>query len=251
MKNIAVVYSVPAALVAVAFMLVLPARAQLIQNGGFESGLISWTAADQFGSDGSFLSQSGAQSPVTSFPVPTPPGGTLAAMTDAQGPGSHVLYQDFVVPVGFTSGLVSFSLFVGNSADDFHVPTGLDLLDFSTAQLNQQARVDILSSSADPFSIGSADVLQNLFQTQPGDQFPAEYQSYSIDISPLLQSHQGQTIRLRFAEVDNVNIFNFGVDNVSINPPGVLPDSSSWLMCIPLLVCLLAGYRSRAVSGSS
>jgi hypothetical protein len=30
---------------------------------------------------------------------------------------------------------------------------------------------------------------------------------------------QGQTVRLRFAETDNVNFFNFGVDNVTVNIP--------------------------------
>jgi len=51
------------------------------------------------GSEGSFFSQSGSVSPINGDPVP-PPEGTKAAMTDAQGPGSHVLYQDFVATPG-------------------------------------------------------------------------------------------------------------------------------------------------------
>ena len=38
-----------------------------------------------------------------------------------------------------------------------------------------------------------------------------------MDITALLQAHAGETLRLRFAETDNVNFFNFGVDAVSIN----------------------------------
>ena len=34
-------------------------------------------------------------------------------MTDAEGPGSHVLYQDFVIPVGTVSGILSFDVFIG------------------------------------------------------------------------------------------------------------------------------------------
>ena len=72
----------------------------IILNGGFESGFTSWTRANQLGSEGSFLLQSGTLSPTNGDAVPPPPGGTFAAMTDAFGPGSHVLYQDFVVPSG-------------------------------------------------------------------------------------------------------------------------------------------------------
>jgi hypothetical protein len=68
-------------------------RAQ-IANGGFEAGLGGWTSADQVGSDGTFFWQIGTASPVNGDPVPAPPGGLYAAMTDAQGPGSHVLYQN-------------------------------------------------------------------------------------------------------------------------------------------------------------
>src|SRR5204862_4817842 len=123
-------------------------------NGGFEAGFTSWTRADQLGSDGTFFSQSGTLSPVSGNTVPAPPGGTKAAMTDALGPGSHVLYQDFVATAD--AAALSFALFIGNRADRFATPLSLD---FSTPTLNQQARVDILKSTADPFSVAAADVL--------------------------------------------------------------------------------------------
>ena len=89
--------------------LAAPAHAtELIVNGGFELGFASWIHVDSLGSDGSFFVQSGTASPLNGDPVPAPPGGTNAAMSDAQGPGSHVLYQDFVVP-----------LLVANAALDF------------------------------------------------------------------------------------------------------------------------------------
>src|SRR5688572_13540257 len=73
------------------------AQADLISNGGFESGFSDWTRVDQVGSDGTFHLQSGTASPVNGDAVPAPPGGSTAAMTDAQGPGAHVLYQIFTV----------------------------------------------------------------------------------------------------------------------------------------------------------
>ena len=108
----------------------------VIQNGGFESGFAFWTKADQLGSDGTFALQTGTLSPVNSDTVPAPPEGTLAAMTDSQGPGSHVLYQDFVATPD--SATLSFALFLGNRDTDFFTPASLD---FSTPDLNQQARV--------------------------------------------------------------------------------------------------------------
>ena len=72
----------------------------VIANGGFEAGFASWTRVDQLGSEGTFFSQSGTLSPVNGDPVPAPPQGTTAAMTDAPGPGSHVLYQDFAATAG-------------------------------------------------------------------------------------------------------------------------------------------------------
>lgn len=195
-----------------------PLHAQLITNGGFESGLAGWTRADQLGSDGTFTSQSGTTSPVNAFPVSPPPEGVAAAMTDAEGPGSHVLYQDFVVPTGGGPYALAFALFVRNAegAGNFYVPGALTTLDFATPALNQQARVDILTTVADPFSVAPADVLLNLFGTLPGDPLISGYTQHSVDVTALFQAHSGQTLRLRFAEVDNVSPFNLGVDAVAI-----------------------------------
>lgn len=200
-------------------------RADVITNPGFEAGFTGWTRVDQLGSEGTFFLQSGTTSPVNGDPVPAPPGGQFAAMTDAQGPGSHVLYQDFVVPVtGGQPARLSFALFIGNRADRFAAPNHLD---FSTPALNQQARVDILRPGADPFSVAAGDVLQNLFQTRPGDPLISGYNMISADVTALFAANAGQTLRLRFAETDNLNIFQFGVDNVALE---IIPEPSMALL---------------------
>ena len=191
----------------------------VISNGGFEAGLTSWTRVDQLGSEGTFLSQSGSLSPVNGNPVPPPPEGTRAAMTDAQGPGSHVLYQDFAATPG--GATLSFALFIGNRADQFATPTPPSL-DFSTPALNQQARVDMLKSAADPFSVAAGDVLLNLYQTKPGDPLVSGYNTIMTDISALLAAHVGETLRLRFAESDNIFMFQMGVDNVRFDQVAVV-----------------------------
>lgn len=211
--------------------LAAPARAtELIVNGGFEAGFSSWTLANAVGSDGSFFVQTGTVSPVNADPVPAPPGGIRAAMTDAQGPGSHVLYQDFIVPLLVSSATLDFTLLVNNHAGVFMTPAvGLD---FSTPALNQQARVDILRGGTDPFSVAGADVLLNVFQTKPGDSFALAYLAQSADLSALFGAHAGQTLRLRFAEADNVFTFQLGVDNVSLTTvdAAAVPEPASLLL---------------------
>jgi len=214
---------------------------ELIGNGGFEAGFSAWSIADQAGSDGSILLQSGTASPLNADPVPAPPGGSTVAMTDAGGPGSHVLYQDFVV--NSPGGLLRFDLFIGNRADRFAIPQTNSLAFDLTSQtggqtLNQQARVDIVKTSADPFSVLAADVLMSLVLTQVGDSLISGYTHHQFDLSGLFSAHQGETLRLRFAETDNLAPFQLGVDNVSLSQ---VPEPGS----LSLMAIGLAGLGGR------
>lgn len=203
--------------------------APILVNGSFESGFTNWVRVDQIGSDGTFFLQAGTTSPVNGLPVPSPTDGTFAAMTDPMGPGSHVLYQDFLVPLGTTSGTLTFDLFVGNQATAFSTP---NTLDFSTPALNQQARVDVLLGGTDPFTLLATDILLNVFQTAVGDPLVSGYNTVSVDVGALLAANAGSTLRLRFAEVDNVNLFNLGVDRVSLEASGTAsaPEPSTLLL---------------------
>ncbi len=224
-----------------AMLLLAPAHAvPSLSNGGFESGLSGWTTADQTGSDGTFYVQSGILSPTSGSDVPAPPQGTSAAMSDAGAPGSHVLYQDFVASAG--NATLSFQLFIGNRADAFYTPATLD---FSTPELNQQARVDILTTSADPFSVMAADILMTLYQTNIGDALVDGYFTVSQDVSALLAAHSGETLRLRFAEVDNVFISQMGVDNVRFESNEIPEPALSLLLGIALLALVATQARRR------
>ena len=212
------------------------ARSELITNGGFESGFSGWVRTQQLGSGGMFHDQTGTSSPVNGLAVPAPPEGLHAAMTDAAAPGGYALYQDFVIPTGTTQATLRFSLFINNTAAAFSTPASLD---WSTPALNQQGRVDIMTTAADPFSTGAADILQNLFQTTVGSPLVAGYNAFSLDVSALAAAHGGETLRLRFAETDNVNIFNFGVDGVSLD---AIPTPSAGLIALSVA---LVRARSR------
>jgi PEP-CTERM motif len=193
--------------------------APLLVNGDFEAGggsFAGWTVLNQADGLGNWFIQSGTVSPDSGSTVPAPPGPTHAAMTDQTGPGSHVLYQDFLVPFGTTSASLSLDLFIQNQSGAFVTP---DSLDFN-AESNQQARIDIISTSADPFSVAAGDVLLNLFQTQVGDPTVSGYNPLTFDLSALLAASAGQTLRLRFAEADNQFFFQMGVDRVSLEANG-------------------------------
>jgi hypothetical protein len=212
------------------------ARADLITNGGFESGFTGWTTANETGSNGDWFVQSGMTSPLNGFPVPAPPGGINAAMTDQGGPGSHALLQSFTVDPASTVAL-SFDLFVNNLAGGFFTPASLD---FNTIP-NQQARVDILTAGAGAFDLGSA-VVDNVLTPSSNS---TNYVHYSFDLTNAIGS--GGTFQIRFAEVDNLSSFNLGVDNVSIQTsPSAVPEPRSWA-ALALILLGLGGMRRLRV----
>ena len=230
------------AVLAFAGALALPAgAAPVLINGGFEAGLTGWTTLDSLGSDGTFASQSGTASPINLDAVPAPPSGLLAAMSDGGGPGSHVLWQDFTVISVGPSVMLSFDLFVGNRAQVFGTPSPANL-DFGINAANQQVRVDLLMGSADPFSVAAGDVLLNLYQSQPGDPLVAGYTTHSVDITSVLKANLGNTLRLRFAQTDNLAQLQAGVDNVGLAE--AVPEPSTVAM-VGAGFALLAVVRRR------
>jgi PEP-CTERM motif len=210
------------------------ADVELITNGDFEDGggsFTGWTTLDEPGGTGAWFIQTGTGSPLNGFVVPAPPGPTNAAMTDQGGPGSHVLLQSIVIPATVGQATLSFERYILNSAGDFIT---LDSLS-SAGDANQQARIDIITSTADPFSVAAADVLLNIFQTQPGDPFESGYTLQTADLTSLFASMAGQTVVLRFAEADNQLFFNFGIDLVSltVSETASAPEPSSVaLLCL-------------------
>jgi hypothetical protein len=227
--------------------------APILVNGDFEAGggsFTGWTVVNQPGSfpGSNWFIQSGTVSPASGFSVPAPPGPTHAAMTDQVGPGTHVLYQDFTVPAGVSAATLTFDRFIGNRAGAFFSP---NTLDFNVSP-NQQARVDIITTTANPFSVAPGDVLLNLFQTHPGDPLVSGYTTQTNDLTAFLAAHAGETLRLRFAEVDNQLFFQFGVDrvNLDVTAGGGVPEPGSILL-MGCGLCGLLGFGRRMRRGTS
>jgi hypothetical protein len=171
-------------------------------------------------------------------------------MTDALGPGTHVLFQDFVVPTALkpTDSMIQFDLFIGNRATFFAAPNPPSL-DFSLNAFNQQVRVDLMKGGTNAFSVAPADVVQNLYQSNPGDALVTGYRTIDVGVRSALLANLGQTLRLRFSEVDNVNNLQMGVDDVSFQ---AIPEPSQLLtaglgLSLMLGCKVLSLRRSRAV----
>jgi hypothetical protein len=182
-------------------------------NGSFElnDGLGSnvftgWTVVDLAGSSGSWFVQSGNASPLTGFVVQPPTDGSFAAMTDQFNPGSHILYQDVLVP-SHGPAYLGFDLFLHNLAGAFATPNTLSPEEFP----NQQFRADILNPNASVDDVG-AGVLLPVYRTEVGDSALSSYRTITVS----LQQFRGQVVRIRFAEVDNQGFFQVGLDRVTV-----------------------------------
>jgi len=115
-----------------------------------------------------------------------------------------VLFQDVEVPQG-QSEECSVIVYYENTTGVFVTAPDLSYLTVP----NQQARIDIMDPSAGDFDVG-AGVLLNLFQTNPGDPVSLGYTEIIFDLTQF----EGETVRFRAAEVDNLGVFNFAIDDV-------------------------------------
>lgn len=177
-----------------------------LTNQGFETGTLSdWSVLDS--GSGYWMPYSGNRTPQSRTPIPAPPEGNFAAVTDQTGPGSHILYRDIQVPLGLTVNL-AFHVYYENGAGSFATPATL----LHTGAPNQQYRVDLIDPTAPVTTMAPAQIRRNLFATRVGDPSSMAPTLIVHDIS----SFAGSTIRLRFAEVDNQFAFHAGVDDVRL-----------------------------------
>jgi len=182
----------------------------LIENGGFETGdFTGWTTFDAAGSNGSFIVHNDTILPISPLIVPAPPESSYAAVTDQGGPGTHVLYQDVSLPAGRSASFQA-TVYVVNDAADYAV-SATDGLAFDGASSNQHFRVDVMDPAAAVTDVGTG-VRLNIYRTEPGDPLNTGYVELTADLTPFA----GQTVRIRFAEVDNLGFFNAGVDAVDV-----------------------------------
>lgn len=193
------------------------AAIELISNGDFSAGLTGWTVVNQAGGSGNwFIDAVGTTTPVSGSATSasgvfgaTPAGNY--AVTDQASFGAHALLYAFTVPSVAESVILTFDMFLNDQSGLAPLinPAGLDF----TAPRNQHARVDILDAISPALDTGMG-VLSNLFIGDDAGANPNPFTRYTFDLTSLVGA--GGTFQLRFAEVDNVLLYQMGIDNVSI-----------------------------------
>jgi D-alanyl-D-alanine carboxypeptidase len=189
-------------------------RVQTVVVDDFESGTLTGWREVGSGAGGWFVYKEGQQGPepapsdaVVPVVLPAPPQGTFAASTEADGPGTHILYRDMRLDGQLT--LIVSAFYRGVVALSSPATLAHDAL-----EENQQFRIDLIDPAAPIDSVASDDVLLDVFQTSAGDPLyraPAE-----IDVN--VGSLAGRTVRLRIVQTDNQGPMRVGVDDIRFEP---------------------------------
>ena len=211
---------------------------ELIENGDFETGdFTGWSVTDLPGGNGSwFIDGNDTLTPRGMRATVGAASGDYYAVSDQNGPGTHVLEQEFTVPLSAATVSLSFDMFVNDfsSLGPLFDALGLD----HTGGLNQHARVDLLTATADSFDTTSGVVTTFFMGVDPQAANPNPYTNYTFDLTGI--ALPGETYRLRLAEVDNLFFLNQGVDNISVDFVPV-PEPSTLI----LLGSAIFGLTSR------
>ena len=189
------------------------ATPKIVINGNFEVGNLDGWLTTSGGSgrwlvyqDGSTPPDRTITDPNVPFQMPNPPEGKYAAVTDMNGPGTRILSQVLKLDRRYT---LRCTIFYKNGAPVF---ANRDTFEVGSAE-NQQFRIDIMKPTARVSSLAEQDVLATIFRTSPGDPLSLEPKTISFDLS----AWAGQTVRLRFAQADNLGPFRVGVDEVRLD----------------------------------
>lgn len=216
---------------------------ELIQNGGFESGLSGWTAASNTDPNGAYdtdapiggyvLGDASGVAPYSGLQTLPPPSGSSFALADSTASGNTALIQDFTVPLLTLSVSLSYSMYVYDWSG--YGPQGSSLDAGS-----QIARVDLLRAGAADFSTDPLDVVATFYASAESDPNVA-FAPHTFDLTGL--ALPGASYRLRFAVADSLFVLSQGIDDVSVQAATPVPEPASFaalgLMAAPL-------FRRRA-----
>lgn len=238
------------------------AQAALITNGDFENSTSgNWNGwvetrpantsdslylEDGTGGSGQYLNQTfGNASKEIEIADLLDPVNTKFAAVDSETAGSNALYQVFTLPSGnYSSMQISFDFFARNHWNANVVGSGgLD----NSSDASQFARVDILESvGGGVFVLSGPNLVANLYSSVTDNDINTNFPS-----SPNLVTWENRSLTIygsfqgsyvfRIAEVDSLNTFQFGVDNIEVN---VIPEPAS--MALLSLGGLLMLRRRRA-----
>lgn len=208
------------------------AAAATVVNGDFESGDLRGWQVRRVVEAGHWFAYKGTAAPLGSKKnrpidsVQPPPQGTYAAVTDQAARDTLILSQEILLEPGQSHRLSLLAYY--NSYKPIAVPSP-DTLSVDdgvlAGQQNQQYRIDVMKPGAPLESVDPGDILRTLFRTTPGSPASMSPTRLATDLTPFA----GQTVRLRIANAAHEELFNAGVDAVSISStrPGQPPPGGS------------------------
>jgi hypothetical protein len=221
-----------ATLLAAVFVVMLApssAEAEKVVNGDFESGTLNGWNIYQANPFGDWFAYQGTETPISANrkkqsqghaePVQSPPQGTYAAVTDEVEPDTLILYQDVALAPGLDHQLSLVAYYDSYKPIAIPTPDTLSVagealqLPNGEFQKNQQFRIDVMKPDAPLESLDPADILRTVFATKQGDRPTMAPRRLTANLS----AFAGQTVRLRVANAVTEEVFNAGVDAVSIS----------------------------------
>lgn len=215
---------------AVLVVLLAPGSAEAanVVNGGFESGTLNGWSVYQANPFGDWFAYRGTETPIGAsrkkqsqgrdVPVQPPPQGTYAAVTDEIEPDTLILYQDVALEPGLDYQLSMVAYYDSYKPIAIPTPDTLSVagealqLPNGSSQENQQFRIDVMKPDAPLESVDPTDIFRTVFATKPGDRPTMAPRTLTANLS----AFAGQTVRLRIATAVTEEVFNAGVDAVSI-----------------------------------
>jgi len=194
------------------------AGAATIVNGDFETGNLDGWQVSNSSDRGNWFVYSGSFTPFDidkEDPFFTPPQGSFAAVSDESNPDTAILWQDVALEP-FWSHQLALTVYYRSRAP-ISVPEPNTLATDGSVEENQQLRIDVMRAGTAIQSLDPADILTTIFANRTGDPTIMSPTQFTADLTPFA----GQTVRLRIANAVQDNVFNTGVDGVTLTstPP--------------------------------
>lgn len=185
--------------------------ADLVPNGGFESGSFAPWTANVTGATVSWdVSSTGATVQGPAITVAPQQGSQVAVFSNFSPSRGVLLSSPFTVPPGNSAVSVALAYKNGHNAWVLNKSNPLT----AQSQTNQWLRVDVIRGDSVALGLDKNDIAATLFDSQVGAP-PLEQLTY-LTVTKPLSVFEGKPVRVRVMAVDTFNQLAVWVDDVKV-----------------------------------